>query len=148
MQADWHLPDPRSQPEFYSDVPTKRLVAWIIDTVAIVLLSLLLLPFTAFTALFFFPFFYLVIGFAYRVIALANGSATPGMRVMAIEMRRADGSRFDLTMAFWHTLGYSVSIAMMPLQVISVILMLTTERAQGLSDHALGTVALNRRAGA
>ena len=32
------------------------------------------------------------------------------------------------------------------LQVISIVLMLTTPRAQGLTDHVLGTVALNRRA--
>ena len=49
-------------------------------------------------------------------------------------------------MAFLHTLGYTVSIGMPLLQVISIVLMLTTERAQGLSDHVLGTVALNRRA--
>jgi hypothetical protein len=33
------------------------------------------------------------------------------------------------------------------LQVASVVLMLTSRRGQGLSDHVLGTVALNRRAG-
>jgi hypothetical protein len=32
------------------------------------------------------------------------------------------------------------------LQVISIILMLTTAKGQGLSDSLLGTVMLNRRA--
>jgi len=145
--ADWHLPDPHSQPEFYADIPAKRLFAWVIDTVLIVVLCLLVLPFTAFTGIFFFPFLMLLIGFAYRVATIANASATLGMRLLAIEFRRADGSRFDLGTAFAHTLGYTFSWALMPLQLISVVLMLTTERSQGLSDHALGTVALNRKSG-
>jgi hypothetical protein len=49
------LPDPHYQPEFYADVPLKRLISWAIDTVLIVLLVVLILPFTAFTGLFFLP---------------------------------------------------------------------------------------------
>ncbi|MFY9320584.1 MAG: RDD family protein, partial [Lentibacter algarum] len=49
------LPDPHYQPEFYADVPLKRLISWAIDTVIIVLLVVLILPFTAFTGLFFLP---------------------------------------------------------------------------------------------
>ena len=141
-----YMPDPLAQPEFYRDVPFKRLLAWVIDTVLIVLACVLIVPFTAFTGLFFFPILLLVVGFAYRVITIANGSATWGMRVMAIELRRADGSRFDLSAAVMHTLGYSISWAVPVLQLISVILMATTERGQGLTDHVMGTVALNRQA--
>ena len=32
------------------------------------------------------------------------------------------------------------------LQVISIVLMMTTSRAQGLTDHFLGTVAINKAA--
>ncbi len=141
-----HLPDPDTQPQFYASVPSKRLLAWLIDTVVIVLLCLVILPFTAFLGLFFFPFLLLVVGFAYRVVTLANGSATWGMRFAAIEMRRIDGTRFDLGLAFAHTLGYSISIAVFPLQAISIVLMLTNAHGQGLSDSLLGTVAINKRA--
>ena len=142
-----HLPDPQTQPQFYRDVAMKRLLAWVVDMVVILIACVLILPFTAFTALFYFPLLILVVSFVYRVITLANGSATWGMRLLAIELRRADGERFDLGTAFAHTLGYSVSWAMAPLQLISVVLMSTTERGQGLSDLMLGTVALNRRGG-
>ena len=145
-QPEWHLPDPDMQPEFYADVPAKRLIAFVVDTVLIALICVLILPFTAFTGLFFFPFLMLVIGFAYRVITLTNGSATLGMRLTAIEFRTRDGHRFDLSTAFLHTLGLSISFAFPILQVISVVLMATTARGQGLSDQALGTVALNRAA--
>jgi len=144
----WHIPDPLSQPDFYADVPAKRLIAWVADTVLVALICLLILPFTAFTGILFFPALMLVVGFAYRVVTLARGSATWGMRLTAIEFRTLSGARFDLTLAFLHTLGFTVSCAFFPLQVVSIVLMLTTARGQGLSDHLLGTVALNRRAAA
>ena len=140
------LPDPVTQAEFYADVPMKRLFAWLIDMVVIVGISLLIVPFTAFTGLFFFPLLTLVVGFAYRVITITNRSATWGMRVMAIELRASSGERFGLGLAALHTGMTSVSFAMPLLQVVSIVLMLTTARKQGLTDHLLGTVALNRRA--
>ena len=142
----WHIPDPETQAEFYADVPAKRLIAWIADTVLVAVICLLILPFTAFTGIFFFPLLMLIVGFAYRVVTLARGSATWGMRLVAIEFRTVSGARFDLGMAFLHTLGFTVSCAFFPLQVVSIVLMLTTARGQGLSDHVMGTVALNRRA--
>lgn len=146
MHDTWALPDPDTQPEFYADVPAKRLVAFVVDTLVIIVLCLLVVPFTAFTGLFFFPVLMAVIGFAYRVVTIARGSATWGMRLVAIEFRAADGRRFDLGLAFAHTLGLTISFALPLLQVASVVLMLTRPRGEGLSDLVLGTVALNRRA--
>lgn len=141
------LPDPHYQPEFYADVPLKRLIAWVIDTVLIILLVVVIVPFTAFTGLFFLPLLGFVVNFGYRVICLANGSATLGMRLNAIEFRTGDGAKFDLSHALLHTLGYTVSWMFPLAQFVSVIFMASQERGQGLSDMALGTVALNRRAG-
>jgi uncharacterized RDD family membrane protein YckC len=140
------LPDPMRNAGLYAGVPFKRAVAWIIDTVLIGVLAALVVPFTAFTGLFFFPFLILLVGFFYRWFTLSGGSATWGMRLMAIELREADGGRFSSQTALLHTLGYSVSVAMAPLQLISMILMLVTERGQGLTDVILGTTALNRPA--
>jgi len=141
-----HLPDPFNQPQFYASVPTKRLIAWLIDLVLIVVLCVLLLPLTGFLGLFFWPVMLLVIGFAYRVVTLATGSATWGMRFAGVELRDAQGARFDLSLALAHTAGYSLSVAIPIVQVISVVMMLTGARGQGLTDTFLGTVALNRRA--
>jgi len=142
----FHLPDPQRQPQFYDSIPAKRFLAWIIDTVLIVAICALILPFTAFTGLFFFPLLIAVTGFVYRVVTLASGSATWGMRFAAIEFRASDGSRFDLGLAVAHTIGYTVSFSIFPLQIVSIVLMLTGARAQGLTDNLLGTVALNKRA--
>ncbi|MDC0135269.1 RDD family protein [Sulfitobacter sp.] len=139
-------PDPDIQPQFYEGVPSKRLLAWVVDTLIIGVLTLLTIPFTFFISLFFLPFVFFMISFAYRVVTLSRGSATWGMRVMAIELRDAQDAPFDVSQAFLHTLGYSLSIMIAPLQLISMVLMLSTERRQGLTDMLMGTVALNLRA--
>lgn len=142
------LPDPDRAREFYADTPVKRLLAWLADTVLVGFLVLLTVPFTLGLALFFAPVLWLLLSFLYRWVTLANGSATWGMRLMSIEIRCADGTRLDTAKAFLHTLGYSVSVAVFPLQLVSIGLMLTSPRAQGLTDHLLGTAALNRSAAA
>ncbi|NOR31781.1 MAG: RDD family protein, partial [Sulfitobacter sp.] len=116
-----------------------------VDAIIILLACLVVLPFTAFTGLFFFPLMILVIGFFYRVATLSSGSSTWGMRLMGMELRTQNDERLDTGTALLHTLGYTVSISVMPLQLISIVLMGTTARCQGLSDMVLGTVALNRR---
>ncbi|WP_299149931.1 RDD family protein [uncultured Tateyamaria sp.] len=141
-----HLADPVTQPQFYRDVAGKRLLAWVVDTVVIVILSLIIVPFTAFIGLFFFFGLAAIVSFIYRVITLTTGSATWGMRLMAIEIRDAAGARLNLGQAFVHTFGYTLSWAVAPLQLISVVLMATSNRGQGLSDVVLGTAAMNRRA--
>ena len=116
------LPDPQLQPEFYSDVPMKRLLAFVIDTLIILAVCVAILPFTAFTGLFFFPFLMLVVGFAYRVITIANRSATWGMRLMSIEFRTHDGRAFDLGTAVLHTLGFTVSMGVFVAQAASIVM--------------------------
>ncbi|WP_135505774.1 RDD family protein [Roseovarius aestuariivivens] len=144
--SSWHLPDPQTQPEFYADVPLKRLLAWGVDTVVILIATLLILPFTAFTGLFFLPLLFLTVSFAYRVVTIARSSATWGMRLLAIEFRTATGARFDTAHALMHSAGYTFCWMVPLLQLASIILMATSERAQGLSDLALSTVVINQRA--
>jgi len=140
------LADPVTQPQFYRDVAAKRFMACVIDTTLIFLISALIVPFTAFIAAFFFLGLMAVVSFVYRVMTLASGSATWGMRLMAIEFRDATGARFDLSQAFLHTLGYTISWAVAPMQLISMVVMATSDRGQGLTDMVLGSAAMNRRA--
>lgn len=141
-----HLPDPEMQPAFYEGVTLKRGVAFLVDAVLIALVSALVVPFTAFTGIFFFPALMAVVGFVYRVATIAGGSATLGMRLMAIEFRDANGARFDGGQALLHTAGFYFSCAVAPLQLVSVLMMLLTPRGQGLTDMVLSSVALNKRA--
>ncbi|MEM9580338.1 MAG: RDD family protein [Pseudomonadota bacterium] len=138
-------PDPMRAPQFYASVPSKRLIAWVIDSAIILLIAALIVPFTAFLAILIWPLLYLMVGFAYRVLTIAAGSATWGMRIMSIELRDARGERFDFSQALLHTIGYSISMAFFLIQFISIILMAGSARGQSLTDLALGSVMINRR---
>lgn len=140
------LPDPVREPEFYAGVTVKRGLAWVVDAGMTFLFCLVALPFTAFTALFWWPILWLMVGFLYRWATMAGRSATWGMRLMGITIRDRDGSRLDGATAFAHVLGYTVSMAVFPLQIISIALMIGLGRGQGLTDLALGTAAINKPA--
>ena len=62
-----HLPDPVRHQDFYAGVTVKRGRAWVIDSVLVAMLTALIVPFTAFTALLFLPLLYLTVGFVYRL---------------------------------------------------------------------------------
>ncbi|MCC1494495.1 RDD family protein [Cognatishimia sp. F0-27] len=141
-----HLPDPERQHGFYDGVIIKRGLAWVVDFVVIMALVIPVLVMTAFIGVFFLPFLFFVVGFFYRWMTLSSGSATWGMRLMAIELRNLDGHRLDGQQAFLHTLGYTVLMSTFLLQLVSIGFMFTNPRGQNLVDMFLGTVALNRRA--
>ncbi|MBV0911582.1 RDD family protein [Rhodobacteraceae bacterium ASV31] len=140
------LPDPDRHAEFYADVTIKRFFAWLIDATLILILTIIAVPFTAFTAIFYFPFLWLAIGLIYRIATLSGRSATPGMRLMAIEFRNRQGERFDLAHAALHTVIYTVALGTFLIQAASIILMLASARGQSLGDHLLGSAAINRAA--
>lgn len=138
------LPDPETSPECYDGVALKRAIAWLVDVTVIAVICALLVPLTAFVGLFFFPLM-MVVGFVYRVATIASGSATWGMRLMAIELRDGDDRPLDTSQAFLHTAGYAVSMMVFPLQLVSMAMMLLTPHGQGLTDSVLATTALRRR---
>lgn len=144
MSYDTALPDPDRHAAFYDGVALKRGLAWIVDTIFVTLLVMLATLFTAFTALFFLPLLWLTVSFVYRWVTVSNRSATWGMRLMGIEFLDRTGLRFDAATAFLHTLGYTLSMAFVLPQVISVGLMCLSRRGQGLTDMLIGSVAINR----
>lgn len=144
------LPDPDRDPQFYDGVQSRRLAAWVIDLFVTLFAGVpVALVFGLATFGFGFALFPLVVagvGFLYRTATIASRSATWGMRVMGIELRRHDGTRFDLATAALHTAIYSVAIAVLFLQAISCIAMVSTRYGQGLPDIILRTTAINRPA--
>lgn len=147
MQGYAHpLPDPERHAAFYDGVAMRRGLAFGVDFLLTGAVTLFVVLATAFIALFFLPFVWLAVGFAYRWITLARGSATLGMRLFAIEFRRHDGTPLDGQTAFLHTLGFTLSWAFVVPQVVSAALMVMHPRGQGLTDLVLGTVAIRRSA--
>lgn len=140
------LPDPDLHAEFYDGVVTKRFLAWVVDITLIFLLTLIALPFTLFIGLFFYPVLFVTIGVLYRWWSLMRHSATPGMRLCGIHFLNRHGEGMDAGEAALHVAGYVLSMGTFLVQLLSIGLMLTTRRKQGLTDLVLGTVAINRAA--
>ena len=140
----WGLPDPDTHAGFYAGTAGKRLVAWVVDTFLIVLISLVAIPLTAFVGLFFFALLFLGASFIYRTASIATWSATPGMILMGLELRNARGERFDVWTAAAHTAIYLFLMSVFVLQAVSILMMLLNSRGQGLHDMLLGTAAINR----
>ncbi|PIE07337.1 MAG: hypothetical protein CSA74_08120 [Rhodobacterales bacterium] len=142
----WGLPDPDTQAEFYADVPLKRALAWGVDIALVFGLTVLISFLTLGIGFFVFVLLLPTVDVIYRTVTLANRSATPGMRLTAIELRKANGERLDLATAVLHTAGYYISWSFFLLQIASIVLMLATPRGQGVTDHLLGTAAVNTAA--
>lgn len=140
------LPDLHFDQSLYQDVTVKRGLAFVIDTLIISALTAVFVLLTFLTSLLILPLVFGVIGFLYRVLTLTAGSATWGMRLFAIEFRDSEGQPFDFTLALLHTVGTAISFASGIIQIISIGLMFLSAKGQGLTDHVLGTVAINRPA--
>ncbi|MFV2001368.1 MAG: RDD family protein [Paracoccaceae bacterium] len=140
------FPNPRTHSTLYDQIPKRRLFAFVIDSIIIVVLSLILIPFTAFSAIFFFSFFSLVVGVVYRTLTLAQKSATPGMRIMKIEFRTHLGERLSFNNALVTTLLFTASLWMVMPLLISAVMIVVSQRARGLSDLVMGTAVINRAA--
>jgi uncharacterized RDD family membrane protein YckC len=145
---DLGLPHPVHNARFYAGVPVRRAVAFLIDTVATIVLGVaaaLVIGLATLGAgfLVFAPVMGAT-GFVYRVLSLARWSATPGMLAAGIQFRRRDGRVFDLPHAFLHTTLFAFCMMTGALQVVSAGLMAVTPTGRGLPDMALGSVAIHR----
>ena len=138
------IPYPHSHPEFYESVTTKRFFAWLIDSIIVLGILIITSPFTFFVSLFLFPFFYAAIDFVYRTATLTMGSATFGMRLIAVELRHESGHRLDFVTSLFHTIGLYVSYAFVLVQIASIGMMVTRDDRKGLTDLVVGTVMVNR----
>jgi uncharacterized RDD family membrane protein YckC len=143
---------PFSDPAFVSDIVFKRILAHIVDSAillaimlpigffmlvtAIATLGLLILPFA---------FAFLAMRFLYYVGFTAGAnSATPGMRMLGIELRTASGGRPDFLQAFLRLTVYYVLIGLLTPLILLVALFNSQRRA--LHDMVSETVVVNRLA--
>lgn len=138
------LPDPEIDAQFYTGVPFKRFLAWLIDFFAIILLSLGASLATLGIAAVFFPITLFVLNLAYRVYFLKTNSATPGMMITGIEIRNHLGNKLSTEEAFWHTVVFICTFVFVFTQILSAAMMLSTRYGQGVHDYLRGTTAINR----
>lgn len=138
------LPDPALQPDFYADVPFKRVGAWAIDLVITVALTLVGLVLTLFISVFFLPLLFAAISVAYRTVMLTRYGATLGMMVMALRWRHLNGRAPDVTTALLYSASHAVIWTVFPLQIVSIALIILSPYRQGLHDHLLSTTMLSK----
>jgi uncharacterized RDD family membrane protein YckC len=144
------LPHPALDARFYESVPTRRLVAFAIDTVAALMLGVAIAALFGVATL---GLGFLAFGpaiaavcFIYRWVSIARWSATPGMLMAGIELRRRDGERFAAADALAHTLMFTAMTLFVLPQIVSAAMMATSPLGRGLHDMALGSTAINRPA--
>lgn len=142
--ADTGLPDPEMDSQFYERVPTRRLVAWVFDGIIVFGMTFLISLLTVGLGFFIFPFILLVVSIIYRTVTIGNASATWGMRMVGIEFRDKNGEKFTTGLALVHTGMFIFATGFFPLQLVSVVLILTSRYGQSLHDMILGTTAINR----
>lgn len=144
------LPDPIHDAQFYAGVNARRLVAFAIDFAVIAVMALLVtLLFGVATLGMGFALaapIGAVVGFLYRYGALARYSATPGMALVGVELRRRDGARFTSWDAAVHTALFTVMFMTVLPQIVSVAMMAFGKDGRGLHDALLGSALINRPA--
>ncbi len=138
------LPDPDMDAQFYENVPSRRLVAWVFDGIITFGMSFLIGVFTIGLGFFIFPFIWLIVGLVYRTTTIASQSATWGMGLVGIEFRNKDGQKLSPKLALAHTVIFTIGTGFFLIQIVSVVLILTSRYGQSVQDMILGTTAINR----
>lgn len=141
---------PFADPACYTDVVWKRIIAHIVDTVIIALAMVPIMVFMVLSAivtlgLLWIPFAltFLAVRFVYYVAFTAGPqSATPGMRVLGIEVRTWEGGRPDVLQAAVRLGLYYASMAVLTPLILLVVLFNAERRAA--HDLLSGTVVINR----
>ncbi|MFN7004339.1 MAG: RDD family protein [Roseinatronobacter sp.] len=137
------LPDPAHEPGLYRDLLLKRFLAWVVDLVITVAITAVIVVLTVFIGLFFLPLLWLAVTVTYRTVTLTNFGATPGMMLMALRLRHLSGRRPAPMTCLAHAVLFSLTMATIVGQMISVGLILITPYRQGLNDLILGTTMIN-----
>lgn len=137
-------PDPMTRPELFDGVMFRRVIAYLID-VTILSGAVLFLWFLVVVTLGLLgPIAALVtpvIPIAYHSLLIGGpNSATIGMRMMGIEVRRLDGGRPDLGLALMQTLLFYATLA---LTGLLLIVALFNDRRRCLHDWLSGTLTVN-----
>lgn len=138
------LPHPHDDPSVYDHVLGKRFVAWVIDIALTLLVVVLVIAGTLGIGIFIAPLIWSAVAIAYRYVTLTRWAATPGMFVMALQLRKLDGSFPDKDLVLKHSLIYAATMVFVVPQIGSVAMMLTTPHKQGLNDWLLGTAVVNK----
>lgn len=131
----------------FEGVLIRRMAAFMVDCVLIAILTVPFVIFSFALAVFTFGFLAVPVGgvlmfFYFTLFTAGAKSATPGMRLMGIELRDARGGRPDLLQAAIRTLIYMATNAMLPVIICAIALF--DLRRRTLHDMLTSTVVVRR----
>lgn len=132
----------------YSGVLSRRVLAFVIDYVLVLLLCIpaaVIVFFIGIVTLglgfMLYPALFVIVALLYFGMTLGGpGQASPGMRVMGLTMMRVDGRRLDFLTAMVHTvLFWLINSVLTPLILLAGLFI---ERSRLVHDLLLGTVVV------
>jgi uncharacterized RDD family membrane protein YckC len=141
--------DPVRDPALFAGVRWRRTLAFLVDATLILMLTavagvgVFLLGIVTFgLAWFFYLFLWQGVALLYTAATLGGrNSATPGMRLMGLEMRLWYGAPVYPLLAVVHAIAFWLSVSLLtPLVLIATFL---GERKRLLHDMLLGTVVVD-----
>lgn len=141
--------DPLARPELFEGVRTRRIFAFLIDVIAIALLTLAAGVLVFILGIFTLGLGWLLYAILWQAVALAYSaftlggpnSATPGMRAMGLEMRLWYGEKPYPLLAAMHAVLFWISVSFLTPLVLLVSLF--SDRKRLLHDLILGTIVMN-----
>jgi len=144
-----HLPDPASAPELFDGVLSRRVLAWLVDTViilgitfAVMIVGLLVGVVTLGVGLFALPAIIPLAILAYYAMTLGSPQrSTIGMRMFDLVLTPARGKPLDGWAILIHPIIFWLTIW---IAWIGILLPLFTPRRQMLHDLVTGTLMLRR----
>ena len=144
--------DPAVHPALFDGVLSRRVLAFLFDAVMIMALMVVASIVIAFLGIITFGLGWLLFAILFPLVALSYTAltlggyraATPGMRLMGLEMRLWYGARPYALLAIMHSLLFWFGNTILTPFIILVGLF--TKRSQLLHDIILGTVVVDRDA--
>jgi uncharacterized RDD family membrane protein YckC len=148
-----HAYDPVTQPQLFGGVIGKRILAFIVDAIIILVLTalaalavLVLGVITLGLGWLLFPIVFPLVGLGYNAVTIGGpNSATVGQRMMGLEMRMWFGGKVTPLIAAFHALLFWVSLYTLVLWLINVLWPFFDQRKRCLHDILAGVVLINRR---
>lgn len=149
--SSWHDagPDPAVHPAAYRNIVGRRFLAWLVDAVILLVLVggafvVLLISNIVTFGLLALPvsLAFLLVPLVYYTVLLGGPrAATPGMRLIGIELRSWDNARPNYFQALLRTVLHYATVTL--LSPLVLVVMLCNERGRAAHDYLSGTVVVN-----
>lgn len=139
------IPNPHINPQFYENIPSKRVLAWLVDGAISLFLTVIIAVLSFGIGFWFLFFIWFWVDLTTRILALATTGRTAGMAFVGLKLVMREGRQPSFVIAALHVIGTTFMLPTL-LWLISLLLILRSDYRQSLVDMVLGTVMLPNQA--